>query len=72
MNKSQVPDPNTKLLSLAELKQFKGISYSRTHLSRLERQGKFPRRVHTSVSRCYWIEAEVDQWIENLKSKRGV
>ncbi|TWA91098.1 helix-turn-helix transcriptional regulator [Bradyrhizobium stylosanthis] len=41
----------------------KGIVYSKTQLWRLERAGKFPRRVKLSAMRVAWIETEIDEWI---------
>lgn len=41
----------------------KGIVYSKVQLWRLERTGKFPRRVKLSAMRVAWIESEIDEWI---------
>ncbi len=41
----------------------KGIVYSKVQLWRLERAGKFPRRVKLSPQRVAWIESEIDAWI---------
>jgi prophage regulatory protein len=41
-------------------------SYSRTHIARLEKAGKFPRRVRLSPhprGRMAWLESEVNEWI---------
>ena len=43
----------------------KRTGLSKTTLWRLEKAGKFPKRLNTSVSRIGWIEAEVDEWIES-------
>lgn len=32
-------------------------------LWRLEKSGKFPKRVNTTPSRVAWVEEEVDEWI---------
>jgi prophage regulatory protein len=42
----------------------KGISYSKVHLARLERDGKFPKHIDVGLNRIAWIETEVDAWIE--------
>lgn len=41
----------------------KGISLSKVQLWRLERDGKFPKRVCTSPGRHAWVEAEIDAYI---------
>jgi prophage regulatory protein len=38
----------------------KGIPYSKPHLWRLERQGKFPKRVPVGAGRYAYVEAEID------------
>jgi predicted DNA-binding transcriptional regulator AlpA len=54
---------NSPLLTYPELKSKKGISYSRQHISRLEKEGKFPRRIQISPSRIGWYEHEIDAWV---------
>ena len=41
----------------------KCIPYSKPHLWRLERAGKFPKRVPIGAGRYAYVEAEVDEWI---------
>jgi prophage regulatory protein len=41
----------------------KCIMYSKPHLWRLEKAGKFPKRVPIGASRYGYLEAEVDAWI---------
>jgi prophage regulatory protein len=61
-----------KLLSYDELRSQKGIPYSKVHLWRLERDGKFPKRVPLSESRHGWAESEVDDWIaERMAARNG-
>jgi prophage regulatory protein len=52
-----------RLISYDSLKSSKGISLSKVQLWRLERAGKFPRRVSTSPGRHAWVEAEIDAYI---------
>jgi prophage regulatory protein len=64
-------DGNVRLLSYDELRPQKGIPYSKVHLWRLEREGKFPKRVPLSESRHGWAESEIDDWIaERMASRR--
>ena len=51
-----------KFISFEELKTEKGIGYSRTQIWRLERDGKFPKRVPIGEARIAWVESEIDQW----------
>lgn len=53
-------DPLT-LISKKEL--IKKVLYSGQHIGRLERAGKFPRRVKLGENRVGWVRAEIDAWI---------
>jgi prophage regulatory protein len=44
--------------------RLKGIPYSKPHLWRLERSGKFPKRVPIGAGRYAYVETEIDDWIE--------
>jgi prophage regulatory protein len=62
-----------KLLSYDELKPEKGITYSKTQLWRLEKEGRFPRRVSLTGNpngRYCWIESEIDKWISERIAER--
>lgn len=62
-----------KLLSYDELKPAKGITYSKTQLWRLEREGNFPKRVSLTGSpsgRHGWVESEIDEWIRDRIAQR--
>jgi len=61
-----------RLLSYDELRSQKGIPYSKVHLWRLERQGKFPRRVRLGESRHGWLESEIDDWVLERMAARNV
>jgi prophage regulatory protein len=41
----------------------KGITWSVTHLGRLEAAEKFPRRIHLGTRTICWDEAAIDEWI---------
>jgi prophage regulatory protein len=54
-----------KLIAHDELRA-KGILYSKVSLWRLEREGKFPKRVALSAAgggRYVYVESEIDAWI---------
>jgi prophage regulatory protein len=65
-------DVRSRLLKFDELKDLKGISYTRVHLLRLEKLGKFPRRVRLSDVTVKWDEDEIDAWVEAKKNQRTV
>jgi prophage regulatory protein len=48
----------------------KGISYSKPHLWRLERAGRFPRRVPIGANRYAYVESEVDAHINEMVARR--
>jgi prophage regulatory protein len=48
----------------------KGIRYSKPHLWRLEKAGKFPRRVPIGAARYGYVEAEIDDFITGLIAAR--
>jgi prophage regulatory protein len=58
-----------KLLSSSDLRR-RGITFSRTHLLRLELAGNFPKRLRLSPLRIAWICEEVDAWIEQRAAER--
>jgi predicted DNA-binding transcriptional regulator AlpA len=73
--KTHTPSPQktakkqSRLLSYKELKTLKGISYSSTHIDRLEKKGDFPKRIKIG-SRKYWYEHEIDEWIQSKADAR--
>ena len=58
-----------RLLSYEELRRF-GIRYTKCSLWRLEREGRFPRRVKPSKRRIAYIESEILDYIAQLKAAR--
>lgn len=51
-----------KLLDRNGLKE-KGVRYSKFHLWRLEKEGRFPKAIKIGGGRKAWIESEVDDYI---------
>jgi len=58
-----------RFISFDELKG-RGISFSRSWICRLIKQGKFPRPVKLGYLRVGWVEAEVDQWMRDRIKQR--
>jgi prophage regulatory protein len=59
-----------KLLSYAQLRSEKGVTYSKVHLWRLEAAGKFPQRVRLGERRYGWLSEEIDRWLEQCAASR--
>ncbi len=58
-----------RLLRYRELKP-RGIPWSQMHLTRLEKAGKFPRRVQLGDATVLWIESEIDQFMARKIAER--
>lgn len=52
-----------RMLSKRQLKEL--VLYSPQHIARLEKAGKFPRRVQLGPNRVGWVEDEVLDWLQN-------
>lgn len=57
-----------RLLSYADLKA-KGIPLGKCQLWRLEREGKFPKRVHVTERSVAWLESAIDAWLTERVAK---
>jgi prophage regulatory protein len=57
------------LISYRDLKA-RGVPYSKPHLWRLERAGKFPKRVPIGASRYGYVESEIDEHVAALIKAR--
>ena len=59
-----------RLLSKRQLKEM--VLYSPQHIARLEKAGKFPRRVQIGPNRVGWVEDEVLDWLRERMDDRDV
>lgn len=50
-----------RLLTLNEVRT--RIPYSKVHIYRLMRDGRFPKAVKLGENRVAWVSEEIDQWI---------
>jgi prophage regulatory protein len=50
-----------KLLSKKQVRE--KVVYSIQHITRLEQDGKFPKRIRLGDNRVGWLESEIDDWI---------
>lgn len=53
---------NERVLSYNDLLD-RGIRYTRVHLNRLSREGKFPAAIHLGQHRIAWRESEINDWL---------
>ena len=51
-----------RILSKRQLREV--VLYSPQHIARLEKAGKFPKRVKLGLARVGWIESEVLEWLQ--------
>ncbi len=51
-----------RIISKRQLKEI--VLYSPQHIARLEKAGKFPKRVQLGPNRVGWVEGEVLDWLQ--------
>lgn len=54
-----------RFVRYADLEPRFGITYSRVHIGRLERDRVFPQRVQTGGNAIGWFEDEIRAWMES-------
>jgi len=59
----------TVLLMFSDLAH-KGIPFSRQHVARLIKQGRFPAPIKLGVGTNRWISSEIDDWLAQRKADR--
>ena len=65
MTNQDFPD---RIVSAKERRQI--IPYSDVHIGRLEKAGKFPRRIHLGPGRVGWRLSELMRWIDERAEER--
>jgi len=58
------------LILYSHLEERFGVPYTIQHLGRLERSGRFPRRIRLSRNRVAWLAREVEAWIAERAAAR--
>ena len=48
------------------------VNVSPTTLWRMEKAGRFPKRISLGPNSAGWLESEVNDWFANLAKNRGV
>ncbi len=57
-----------RILSKRQLKEM--VLYSPQHVARLEKAGKFPKRIQLGPNRVGWVENEVLDWLQERLDSR--
>ncbi len=57
-----------RMISKRQLREL--VLYSPQHIARLEKAGKFPKRVQLGPCRVGWVEQEVLDWLEERIGRR--
>lgn len=58
----QSPEPAAnRVIRFPEVKR--RVGYSRMHVDRLEKDGKFPKRIRLGENSVGWLESEVNAWL---------
>ena len=61
-------DHPIRFLRLTEI--LRRVPYSEAHIWRLEKAGKFPRRLRIGANRIAWVESEVNNWVSSKLQER--
>lgn len=61
---------NKTLLTRTDLAEM-GISYSNTHLLKLEKDCLFPERIYLSPQKICWDALEISEWLDAQRARRG-
>ena len=61
-------DSDDRLIDQHERKRL--VPYSNMHISRLEKAGKFPKRIRLGNGRVAWSLREIQDWIAARKVER--
>ena len=57
-----------KLVNKRQLKEM--VLYSPQHIARLEKAGRFPKRIQLGPNRVGWVEDEVLDWLQKRLDAR--
>jgi hypothetical protein len=59
-----------KIVGFSSLPEY-GIKWSRVHVSRLEKEGKFPKHFNLAPQSIGWLEEEILAWIDERAAARS-
>lgn len=61
--------PKERILRKPELRNKVGLSDPT--IGRLEKDGKFPKRLRLGGNSCGWLESEINGWLADRAAERG-
>jgi prophage regulatory protein len=61
-------DTSTRMLRFPQVKE--RVGYSRMHIDRMEKAGRFPKRVRLGPNSVAWVEAEIEAWLRERMASR--
>jgi prophage regulatory protein len=61
----------TRLLTWKQLKEIFGIPFCREHARRLEKKGRFPKRLRLSPQKIAYLETEIVDWLKARAEERS-
>lgn len=59
-----------RVLSYPDLRDRKGVVWSRAHVYRMIKAGKFPRPLKLGVGTTAWLEEDIDRWLARRVTER--
>jgi prophage regulatory protein len=59
-----------RVISFPELRERKGIVWTRAHVYRMINAGKFPRPLKLGEGTAAWLEQEIDRWLVERAAER--
>jgi prophage regulatory protein len=62
--------PHRRFVRFSQLKPEYGIGWSRVHIDRLGRAGKFPAKVHLGPNTIGWWSDEIEAFLEARSAER--
>ena len=57
-----------RIIGWSELRTM--VPYTRQHVLKLEKAGRFPRRLPVGANRIGWLLSEIEAWIEDRIAER--
>lgn len=61
-----------KVIGFKDLKPLFGITFSRVHLWRLMKDGRFPKAVELGTHSRVWVYEEIESWLNAKIGDRNV
>ena len=65
-----IDEDHMKIIRFRDLEPMKGIPWSRVHIARLVKAGRFPLHINIGDATIGWVEAEVDEWLAERVAER--